>query len=35
LKGFFWPRHSYRDETHMAEVRDLLRKALADTHHLK
>lgn len=29
LKGFFWPRQSYRDETHMAEVRDLLRHALA------
>jgi histidine triad (HIT) family protein len=28
LKGFFWPRQSYRDESHMAEVRDLLRKAL-------
>jgi histidine triad (HIT) family protein len=31
LKGFFWPRQSYRDETHMAEVRDLLRQALAPT----
>jgi histidine triad (HIT) family protein len=28
LKGFFWPRQNYRDETHMAEVRDLLRDAL-------
>ncbi len=28
LKGFFWPRQSYRDETHMVEVRDLLRSAL-------
>jgi histidine triad (HIT) family protein len=28
LKGFFWPRQSYRDEAHMAEVRDLLRDAL-------
>jgi histidine triad (HIT) family protein len=28
LKGFFWPRQSYRDESHMAEVRDLLRRAL-------
>ena len=28
LRGFFWPRQSYRDETHMAEVRDLLRQAL-------
>src|SRR5215813_13761793 len=31
LKGFFWPRQSYRDETHMAEVRDLLRAALRPT----
>ncbi len=30
LKGFFWPRQSYRDESHMAEVRDLLRAALKD-----
>jgi histidine triad (HIT) family protein len=29
LKGFFWPRQSYRDETHIAEVRDLLREALS------
>lgn len=28
LKGFFWPRQSYRDEQHMVEVRDLLRQAL-------
>lgn len=28
LKGFFWPRQGYRDEAHMAEVRDLLRAAL-------
>ena len=28
LKGFFWPRQSYRDEAHMVEVRDLLRSAL-------
>jgi histidine triad (HIT) family protein len=28
LKGFFWPRQSYRDDAHMAEVRDLLRQAL-------
>src|SRR6266536_1749824 len=35
LKGFFWPRQSYRDETHMAEVRDLLRQALAGGTHLK
>ena len=31
LKGFFWPRQSYRDETHMVEVRDLLRNALGRT----
>ena len=24
LKGFFWPRHPYRDEAHMEEVRKLL-----------
>ena len=35
LKGFFWPRQSYRDETHMAEVRDLLREALGKSQHLK
>ena len=29
LKGFFWPRQSYRDEQHMTEVRDLLRAVLA------
>ena len=29
LKGFFWPRQSYRDETHIVEVRDLLRNAMA------
>lgn len=28
LKGFFWPRQSYRDEQHMTEVRDLLREEL-------
>ena len=28
LKGFFWPRQSYRDEAHIVEVRDLLRAAL-------
>ena len=33
LKGFFWPRQSYRDETHMAEVRDLLREALQRPGH--
>ena len=31
LKGFFWPRQSYRDETHMTEVRNLLRDALHST----
>ena len=34
LKGFFWPRQSYRDETHIAEVRDLLRAALPSTMKL-
>jgi histidine triad (HIT) family protein len=29
LKGFFWPRQGYRDETHMREVRDALRRAAA------
>ncbi|MCS7222544.1 MAG: HIT family protein [Anaerolineae bacterium] len=28
LKGFFWPRQSYRDEEHMAQVRDALREAV-------
>jgi len=28
LKGFFWPRHGYRDAGHAAEVRDALRDAL-------
>ena len=28
LKGFFWPRQSYREEQHMVEVRELLREAL-------
>jgi histidine triad (HIT) family protein len=35
LKGFFWPRQSYRDETHMAEVRDLLREALQGSSNLQ
>jgi histidine triad (HIT) family protein len=35
LKGFFWPRQSYRDETHMAEVRDLLREALQPPSNLQ
>ncbi len=29
LKGFFWPRHGYRDATHAEKVRDALRAALA------
>ena len=29
LKGFFWPRHPYRDEEHQREVQQLLRAALA------
>ena len=27
LKGFFWPRHKYRDIEHMEEVRSLLARA--------
>jgi histidine triad (HIT) family protein len=29
LKGFFWPRQGYRDEAHVMEVRDALRRAVA------
>ncbi len=29
LKGFFWPRQTYRDERHVAEVREALRRAIA------
>lgn len=29
LKGFFWPRHAYRDAAEMAETRDKIRAALA------
>lgn len=29
LKGFFWPRHKYRDEEHIREVQNLLRATLA------
>ena len=29
LKGFFWPRHGYRDAAHADRVRDALRAALA------
>ncbi|MDX1650640.1 MAG: HIT family protein [Myxococcota bacterium] len=28
LRGFFWPRHRYRDATHAREVRDAIRAAL-------
>ena len=28
LKGFFWPRHPYRDETHREETAALIRTAL-------
>jgi histidine triad (HIT) family protein len=29
LRGFFWPRQKYRDESHAAEVADALRAAVA------
>jgi histidine triad (HIT) family protein len=29
LRGFFWPRHPYRDEAHAAEVAGILRTAIA------
>lgn len=29
LRGFFWPRTPYRDETHADEVRDRLRAAVS------
>lgn len=29
LKGFFWPRHPYRDEAHLLETQDKLRQAIA------
>jgi histidine triad (HIT) family protein len=29
LRGFFWPRTPYRDESHANEVRDALRRAVA------
>ncbi len=29
LKGFFWPRQKYRDEAHLREVQDLVRRAAA------
>jgi histidine triad (HIT) family protein len=28
LRGFFWPRQTYRDDAHMAEVAAALRRAL-------
>lgn len=30
LKGFFWPRHRYRDEAEAADVTERLRAALAE-----
>ena len=30
LKGFFWPRHKYRDVEHMEGVRDSLARAVKD-----
>lgn len=30
LKGFFWPRHGYRDDAHAEHVRNAIRKALED-----
>jgi histidine triad (HIT) family protein len=30
MKGFFWPRRPYRDETHMLETQELLKKAIAE-----
>lgn len=29
LKGFFWPRHKYRDPEHMEQVRGALSEAMA------
>jgi histidine triad (HIT) family protein len=29
LRGFFWPRHPYRDEAHAAETARALREAIA------
>ncbi len=29
LRGFFWPRHRYRDEAHMREVAEVLQEAMA------
>jgi histidine triad (HIT) family protein len=30
LRGFFWPRHKYRDDAHAAETAERLRTAVAD-----
>jgi histidine triad (HIT) family protein len=30
LKGFFWPRHGYRDDAERAAVAEALRRALAE-----
>jgi histidine triad (HIT) family protein len=30
LRGFFWPRHAYRDDAHRGEVAAALRRALAE-----
>lgn len=30
LKGFFWPRHPYRDERHVQETQDRIREALKE-----
>jgi histidine triad (HIT) family protein len=35
LKGFFWPRHPYRDEAHIRGVRDALQAALEQMHSLQ
>jgi histidine triad (HIT) family protein len=32
LKGFFWPRHKYRDPEHLEEVRAALSLAVRDLH---
>ena len=35
LKGFFWPRHPYRDEAHIREVQTALRAALERLHRFE
>ena len=30
LRGFFWPRHKYESEVHVAEVAELLRAKIAE-----